>query len=75
MTRMFGQLDWLMVPFAIFYLMLAALAVAVWVQLRGAGIKVPARRQPPQAGSRAPIDRRASSQHAQFDRAPRPPAG
>jgi hypothetical protein len=27
-------MDWLMLAFAVFYLMLAALAVAVWLQLR-----------------------------------------
>jgi len=30
---MLAQMDGLMVPFAIFYLMIAALAVAVWMQL------------------------------------------
>ena len=41
-------MDWLMIPFAIFYLMLAALAVVVWVQLRwekleAQALKAPAR--------------------------------
>ena len=35
-------MDWLMIPFAIFYLMLAALAVVVWVQLRWEKLEAPA---------------------------------
>lgn len=31
---MLAHMDWLMIPFAIFYLMLAAIAVVVWMQLR-----------------------------------------
>jgi hypothetical protein len=39
-------MDWLMIPFAVFYLMLAALAVVVWLQLRGDRIKAPALKPP-----------------------------
>ena len=43
---MLAYMDWLMIPFAIFYLMLAALAVVVWVQLRRENMEVRALKSP-----------------------------
>ncbi len=37
-----AHMGWLMIPFAIFYLMLAALAVVVWMQLRWGTFSLPA---------------------------------
>ena len=59
---MFAYMDLLMIPFAIFYLMLAALAVVVWVQLRGgmeaSALKPPRRKAP---GREADLRRRRNS--------------
>lgn len=47
-------MDWLMIPFAIFYLMLAALAVVVWVQLRRENMEAPALKSPSRRMARKP---------------------
>jgi hypothetical protein len=48
--RMLAQMDWLMLPFAVFYLMLGALAVVLWVLRRDdfdlRAMKQPLRRWP-----------------------------
>jgi hypothetical protein len=69
--RTLAEMDWLMLPFAVFYLMLAALAVVVWVlrqddfdlramkqPLRRAGQRVTAARTNTQNGAEHPARRR-----------------
>ena len=67
---MLAEMDWLMLPFAVFYLMLAALAVVVWVLRRDdsdlRAIKQPLRR----AGERGAAAR-MNAQNGADDRARR----
>jgi hypothetical protein len=51
---MLAYMDWLMIPFAVFYLMLAAFAVVVWVQLRREDMAASAIKPPPRRSSRSP---------------------
>lgn len=60
---MLAQMDWLMLPFAIFYLMLAALAVAVWMQLRWGNFGIPAIKPSPRRNGRRDGARAANAQH------------
>ena len=61
---MLAQMDWPMLPFTVFYLMLAALAVVVWVQLRRDDFDVRVMRQPSRRTDQRVIAARTSSQHA-----------
>jgi hypothetical protein len=72
---MAAQMEWRMTAFAIFYLMLAALAVVVWVQLHWDNLRMPALKSSPRRRGRRP------EANAQNDLRPghrpsrRPPAG
>lgn len=62
---MLTQMDWLMIPFAVFYMMLAALAVVVWVQVRRGGVRMPATKETPRRhGGLAATERARSRQHS-----------
>ena len=52
MTGVLAHMGWLMIPFAIFYLMLAALAVVVWMQLRWGTFSLPTVKPSPRRGGR-----------------------
>ena len=61
---MLAQMDWPMLPFTVFYLMLAALAVAVWVQLHRDDFDVRVMRQPSRRTDQRVIAARTSSRDA-----------
>lgn len=61
---MLARMDGLMLPFTVFYLMLAALAVAVWVQLRRDDFDVRAMKQPSRRTDQRVVAARTSSQDA-----------
>ena len=65
---MLVYMDWLMIPFAIFYLMLAAIAVVVWVQLRWEKLEAPALKAP----SRGPARRRENGAQFRYEAKPSP---
>jgi hypothetical protein len=61
-TGVLAHMGWLMIPFAIFYLMLAALAVVVWMQLRWGTFSLPAAKPSPRRGGRQVGGRAANRQ-------------
>jgi len=63
-------MDWLMLPFAVFYLMLAVLAVAVWV-LRRDDFDLRAMKQPLRRAGQRVISGRTNAQNGAEDRARR----
>ena len=58
-----------MLPFAVFYLMLAVLAVVVWVQLRLGDLDFRAVKQPPRRPAQRVVAAPTSSKNAAEDRA------
>src|SRR5437763_16661035 len=68
--RMLAQMDWLMLPFAVFYLMLAVLAVAVWV-LRRDDVDLRAMKQPQRRAGQRVISGRTNARNGAEDRARR----
>lgn len=66
---MLAQMDWLMLPFTVFYLMLAALAVVVWLQLGRDDLDARSAKQSPRRLGQRVIAAPASSRHAAEDRA------
>ena len=67
---MLTQMDWLMVSFAVFYLMLAALAVVVWV-LRRDDFDLRAIKQPLRRAGERDAGARTNAQNGADDRARR----
>jgi ABC-type uncharacterized transport system YnjBCD permease subunit len=65
-----AQMDWLMLPFAVFYLMLAALAVVVWV-LRRDDFDLRAIKQPLRRTGQRVTAARMNAQNGAEDRARR----
>ena len=61
-------MDWLMLPFAVFYLMIAVLAVAVWV-LRRDDFDLRAMKQPLRRSGQRVIAGRTNAQNGAEDRA------
>jgi hypothetical protein len=64
--RMLAQMDWLMLPFAVFYLMLGALAVVLWV-LRRDDFDLRAMKQPLRRAGQRVIAARTNAQNGAED--------
>jgi uncharacterized iron-regulated membrane protein len=65
--RMLAQMDWLMLPFAVFYLMLGALAVVLWV-LRRDDFDLRAIKQPLRRAGQRVIAAQTNAQNGAEDR-------